>query len=342
MLKKLGSYLVVCMMLSLGIGLRANALAPSSEVLYEGIDVSQWQGEIDFEEVKQAGIEVVYIKSSEGITEIDPMFETYYEQAQAAGMRIGFYHYVTAITVEEARQEASFFVSLIEGKSYDCRLAMDYEQFFGLDNLEINEVGLAFLEEVERLSGESVVVYSDASNATNIWDENIASYPLWIAEYGVETPSDNGKWNEWIGFQYSDSGRIAGIETNSVDLDQFTKDIFINHTVHSSPSDENKPTLVSYTVEAGDTLWGIANQYGTSVTKLVNLNHLKNPNLIYPGEVLKISENSERTSTQYTVEVGDTLWAIANQYGTSVSQLANLNHLENPNLIYPGEVLQIN
>lgn len=154
------------------------------------------------DEVKQTGIEVVYIKSSEEITEVDPMFQTYYEQAKSVRVRIEFYHYVTAITVEEAYQQASFFVSLVEEKSYDCRLAMDYEPFFWLDNLEINEVALAFLEEVERLNGESVVVYSDASNATKIWDERITNYPLWIAEYGVETPSDNGKWNEWIGIRH--------------------------------------------------------------------------------------------------------------------------------------------
>lgn len=67
----------------------------------EGIDVSHWEGRIDFFEVRRAGIRIVYIKASEGDRGVDPDFERNYREAQTAGLKIGFYHYLTARTVEE-------------------------------------------------------------------------------------------------------------------------------------------------------------------------------------------------------------------------------------------------
>lgn len=192
------------------VGMKSYALEPSSEEIYNGIDVSEWQGEIDFEAVKQSGIEVVYIKSSESRW-VDPYFESNYEKATATNLKVGVYHYVTARTVEEARLEAAFFVSVLEDKAIDCRLVMDFESFGDLSVAEINEIGLVFLQTVESLSGKEVVVYSDTSDAINVWDESIANYPLWVAEYGVSEPQNNGKWSSWVGFQYSDAGVFQGL-----------------------------------------------------------------------------------------------------------------------------------
>ncbi|MCU7205653.1 LysM peptidoglycan-binding domain-containing protein [Turicibacter sp. GALT-G1] len=336
------------------IGKTGLAFGPSSELLYDGIDVSQWQGNINFEAVSQSGIEVVYIKSSEGYS-VDPYFETNYKKATDAGLKVGVYHYVTATTVEEAQSEAAFFVSNLEGKTIDCRLAMDFEYFGNLSRNQINEIGLAFLQTVESLSGKEVVVYSDTSNAINIWDETIAQYPLWVAEYGVESPQANGTWLDWVGFQYSDTGIISGIDGSSVDLDYFTDGIFLSDvsTPVSSVPEEQRPsnpsessTLVTtYTVQSGDTLSEIAARYGTTVNELISLNGISNPNLIYPGEVLRIpgrvSESSSSSLTIYKVQSGDTLSEIAARYGTTVNELMSLNGISNPNLIYPGEVLRI-
>ena len=92
------------------------ALTPASDLTYEGIDVSNWQGYIDYARVKQSGIDIVYIKASQGTTRKDPYFETNYQNAKANGLKVGFYHYVTATTVEGARAEARFFASVISRK----------------------------------------------------------------------------------------------------------------------------------------------------------------------------------------------------------------------------------
>ena len=104
-------------------------------------------------------------------------------------------------------------------------------------------------------------------------------------------------------------------------------------------------SLTIYKVQSGDTLSEIAARYGTTVNELVNLNEISNPNLIYPGEVLRIRGNVSGSSSAsvatYTVQSGDTLSEIAARYGTTVNELVNLNEINNPNLIYTGEVLRL-
>ena len=97
---------------------------------------------------------------------------------------------------------------------------------------------------------------------------------------------------------------------------------------------------ITYVVQAGDTLSGIATKFGTTVANLVSLNNISDPNLIYVGQVLKLpsSGNSSRT---YIVQEGDTLSSIATKFGTTVVNLVSLNNISNANLIYVGQVLYV-
>lgn len=97
--------------------------------LYPGIDVSNWQGYINYEEVVNEGIQVVYIKTTQGPNIVDSYFRTNYENAKSVGLKIGFYHFLTATTTQEAEEQAHFFTSTISGLESDCRLAMDFEIF---------------------------------------------------------------------------------------------------------------------------------------------------------------------------------------------------------------------
>lgn len=179
------------------------AFGPSSETIYQGIDISSWQGNVDFTAVKNSGIDIVYIKSSEGSQYINPYFETSYQNAKANGLKVGFYHYVTARTTDEAVTQANFFAKTISNKSPDCRLAMDFESFGNLSVVEINEISRVFLETLERATGAKSVIYSNAFSARTIFSENLTKYPLWVANYGVNVPESNGKWNVWVGWQYT-------------------------------------------------------------------------------------------------------------------------------------------
>lgn len=308
----------------------AEGLEADSSPTVEGIDVSVWQGEIDFYAVKSSGVDTVYIRSSYGEQGVDSRFYQHYQGAKAAGLHLGFYHYLTAQTQTEAREQARFFARLIQNLSYDCRPAMDYESFRGIPTNQINAVALAFLEELESITGHTPMVYANDYDASNIFGPALSRFPLWAAAYGPTQPNVTANWSSWAGFQYTDQGQVPGIQ-GTVDRDLFTAEIRLQDTPQPPAH------TVTYYVVPGDTLWGISMRYHTTVAELAALNHIANPNLIYPGQVLNIPVGT----VSYTVQPGNTLWGISQLYGTTVSELASLNHIANPNLIYPGQILTI-
>ena len=232
---------------------------------------------------------------------------------------------------------------------------MDYEIFGGVSVEESNQIAQVFLESVKRLTNKEVIVYSDLSNARDRFSRYIAdNYELWLAYYGdynnlrdVET-----SWERWIGVQYTDRGYVPGIRGN-VDRDLYTENIFLSDTTVIPNTDNPNSSIntegITYTVQRGDTLSAIANRYGTTVQELVDINNLANPNLIYPGQTLRILTNSTSNGSEtrgtgsitYTVQRGNTLSQIARAYGVTVSHIVEMNKIQNPNLIYPGEKLRI-
>lgn len=323
----------------------ARAIPPSGGRQYRGIDISEFQGEIDFEEVRRSGIEAVYIRVGAG-EYTDEYFAENYERAKAAGLKIGFYHYVTARSVEEGRRQARFFASLAAGREPDMRLAMDFEYFGSLSVSQINAISEAYLDELTALTRREAVIYSDLSNARNIFSRALAEkYPLWAAQYGADEPSANGKWREWVGFQYTDEGRVGGIYGN-VDRNIFTEGIFLSD---SGRIDGEKRTSVrvrtrtlTVYVRAGDTLWAIAREYGTTVEAIARENRIVDPNRIFAGERLRITLPTRGNGEEiYTVRRGDTPISIAGKFGVTLSALEDRNGLERGETIYAGDKLSI-
>ena len=170
-----------------------------------------------------------------------------------------------------------------------------------------------------------------------------------MAEYGVSSPQDNGKWSTYIGWQYTDTGEVSGIN-GYVDINKFAKEIFINGSNQPSEilPEVEEPTgnYRTITIVSGDTLSQIARIYGTTVQELVRINNIQNPNLIYAGETLKVPVTTSGGDDPleeivYVVKRGDTLSRIALNYGTTVSQIVRENNISNPNLIYPGQRLVV-
>jgi LysM repeat protein len=106
------------------------------------------------------------------------------------------------------------------------------------------------------------------------------------------------------------------------------------------PEQSAPPKAVTYTVKAGDTLGGIAAAHKTTVTELVKLNNLTNPNLVRVGQILTVS-GSAIAPVRYTVAAGDSLWLIAKKYGSTVDKLAAANNLSSPYTLFIGQVLVI-
>ena len=99
---------------------------------------------------------------------------------------------------------------------------------------------------------------------------------------------------------------------------------------------------VTYTVRRGNTLFGIANFFGTTVEKILNANNIKDPSMIYVGqEIIVPIDTEDYAGFIYVTKPGDTLWTIAHKFGTTVDEIAKKNGMSNPNIIYPGTRLYI-
>lgn len=308
---------------------------------FKGIDVSFYQGEINFQELSSSGIKYLYNRAGEGGNIVDSRFEENYKGAETEDLNFGFYYYVTAKNTDEGEIQAEHFASLISDLPYSLRPAMDFEEFTGISQEESNEIALSFLKKLEELTGMTPVIYSDAYNVETRWNSTLSDYPLWVADYGhlaepqQYTLSENAVWTEWSGYQYTDSAIVSGISGN-VDGDLFTSSLFFTQNSETATTGTLPKTLFSYTVKKGDTLWQISQIFQTSVAVLTENNNISNINEIYVGEVLEIP-----TLGTYTVVSGDTLTKIASNFNTTVDVLVKLNHIQDIDLIFVGEILNL-
>lgn len=323
---------------------------------YKGIDVSHYQGNIDFSKVRGAGYQFVIAKATEGseadVRYADPSFKQNITKANAAGLVTHAYHYFHGISDADARAEARWFIKNLAGVPVQGYVFVDVED----RSLDPNASALtgyvnAFLDELAKAGYTKLGIYSGLYFMKDrLVESQLRSGILkWIAQYNSTFDRTADVW------QHTSSASVPGIAGN-VDEDIAYNDKLINAGVSGSapnpepsypPSVPPKPVVPdTYTVRAGDTLSGIAAQFGTSVTTLVSLNSISNPNIIYIGQMLRIKASANpapnlAASGTYTVQPGDTLSGIAVKYGTRVGVLAALNNLSNPNFIRVGQVLKL-
>lgn len=158
-------------------------------------------------------------------------------------------------------------------------------------------------------------------------------------------------------YAYSLQNLIRTYNLTQLDSVAFSGKVVVNKQPNDNSSSSFANSTNYYTVQSGDTLSGIANQFSTTVYTLAHLNDIQNVNQIYIGQRLLVRQttsqpanpsqpivnNNPQTSGQssYTVKSGDTLSGIANQFGVNYAQLAQINNIANPNRIYVGQVLQL-
>lgn len=193
-----------------------------------GVDVSSYQGEIDWEKVAEDGIQFAMIRAggryygSGGVFE-DTRFRANIQGAMDAGLAVGVYFFSQAITVEEAREEADFVLNLLKDYDFTGLVVFDWENISddtartdGLDSATLTAAANAFCQRVER-AGCSPMIYFNQYIAYLLYDlEGIVQYPFWLAQYS-ETPSFYYDFQMW---QYTSSGAVNGIE-GRVDMDLY-------------------------------------------------------------------------------------------------------------------------
>ena len=182
---------------------------------YKVIDVSTWQKNVDWEKVKNDGIQAVIARSSFGRAadgQKDNRFEEHYKGAKAVGLPVGAYHYSYAKNVQEAKEEADFFLDCVKGKTFEYPVAFDIEESSqaALGKKVVTDIIIAFCEKVEA-AGYYVMVYTNLNWLTNYIDtDRISKYDTWLAQWASQ-PTYKGFFGIW---QYTSKGSVSGISGN--------------------------------------------------------------------------------------------------------------------------------
>lgn len=192
-----------------------------------GIDVSYWQGEIDWQQVKEAGIEFVMIRiglrgSEEGLLYEDDYARKNYEGAVKAGLSVGGYFFSQATSVQEAREEAEFALELTKDWQLDMPIAFDWEYLgedhrtASVDGQTLTDCALAFCEIIDQAGRESMIYFNPDFAVNRLDMERLAQNGFWLAMY-----SDDMDFSYRVDmWQYTCEGSVPGIRGN-VDINLY-------------------------------------------------------------------------------------------------------------------------
>ena len=228
----------------------------------KGIDVSKWQGTIDFVKVKESGIDFVIIRAGYGkeTSQKDPCFEKNYAGAKAAGLHVGAYWYSYAESVEDAKKEADACLAIIKGKQFDFPVYLDVEEKkqFAKGKDFCDSIITEFCNALEA-AGYYAGLYMSTSYLNNYVSESVRKrYTVWVAQYASKC-AYKGQYGIW---QYSSKGSVPGVSGNC-DMDEcymdfpsiITEGAFNGYTREGTSSSTYK-TVDEIAREVIDGQWG--------------------------------------------------------------------------------------
>lgn len=182
-----------------------------------GIDVSHYQGQVDWAQVKNSGIAFAFAKATQSTDYVDPNFETNWQGMGAAGVLRGAYHFfdVSADPVAQAEH----FLSVAKPGPGDLPPVIDIEEKPSDPSATMAALHTC-LETLKQRVGVDPFIYTSEGYWNSYFDDSFGAYPLWVAEYGVSQPKHVNGWGYWTIWQHSQTGKVPGISGN-VDLDTF-------------------------------------------------------------------------------------------------------------------------
>lgn len=193
-----------------------------------GIDVSRYQGKINWEKVKEAGIEFVMIRigfrgyGSSGQLNEDPWAQENYKGAKKAGLKVGAYFFSQAISEEEAIEEARYAMEITDGWELDMPLVYDWEcladdyRTVGVNARQLTDYTKAFCDTVEEAGYDPMIYFNPNQSKKQMHLEELTEYGFWLAMYSDEMDYPY-KVDMW---QYTNKGSVPGISGN-VDINLF-------------------------------------------------------------------------------------------------------------------------
>lgn len=329
--------------------------APSASADMRGVDVSNWQCDID---TYALDADFVVAGATWGVGGFNNMCLTNgvnqaanYQLSRAvdSGKSIGVYHYAMG---RDANAEADFFIDNVRGYVGNAVLVLDWES---QDNPQFgNGVWIeAWVRHVHDRTQVWPIVYVQASALGQLTSFVREHCGVWVAQYASmavtgyqEIPWLYGAYGEAMR-QYTSNGYVSGY-AGRLDLNYFRGERWqwdayahgdgSNVSVPETGTGGNVSQSACVAVASGDTLSGIAERTGLLPWQSWHGYGSGNPAVIYPGETVcyggAVQSNVART---YMVVSGDNLWAV---FGSDWARVASLNGLSNPSLIYPGQILR--
>lgn len=310
---------------------------------YEGIDVSEYQGNVDYNKVKQSGKNFVIIRGGYGYTYIDPFFEQNYRNAKAAGLNVGFYWYSYGTSEDSGISEANKALSVLKGKKFEYPIYYDVEDSILINKSvqELTDIVSAWCEQIEA-NGYFAGVYMNqyAFNNEVKGNELAKKYSQWRAYWTSKANKPNVPMWQF-------GGETNCVRTNIVagmvcdqdyayeDFPTIIKNAGLNGFSKTNPNKKTTEQLVQEVLEGK---WGTRNTTPTRQELLTNAGY---DYQTIQNAVNDYLNNKQHTIEYYVVQKNDNLSKIAKKFGTSVNQLVSWNNIKNPNLIYVGQKLRV-
>jgi lysozyme len=318
---------------------------------FRGIDVSHWQGAVDWRKVKAAGIQFAIIKAggSDAGLYTDPRWEENYREAKANGIAVGAYYFVGpgCISAADGKADAERFLAQLNGKRFEYPVYIDVEATPASAKAGATEAAIAFCRAMEA-AGYYAGIYSSTYSGfrDRLDDSKLTPFTHWVAQYASKC-TYGGSYGIW---QYSSSGRVNGINGN-VDLDISYQDYpsiikaggfngYAKQTTAPKPITPVQPhkTVDELAREVLSGKWGNGDD---------RKNRITTAGYDYAAIQVKVNEllhtQSRPQAVYYTIQRGDTLSGIARRYGTSVSAIQKLNAslIRNVNRIQAGWKIRV-
>ena len=346
----------------------------------KGIDVSEFQGSINWDKVKADGVEFAILKLGNiydyDANYKDSKFETNYKNARAQGIKIGAYIYNYCNTVDTLKEGLKWAIEKLDGKKFDMPIYLDMEDkdIQGETVETLTNICNEFANYVKN-KGYKAGVYANVNWLKNELNPNEfdKDISVWAAQYYKECQY-TGKYDIW---QYTSSGKVDGVSGNC-DMNYLYNENIIEE---STTTDTDKKSIDELAQEVIDGKWGngedrkkllevagydydavqervneiLSNDSKKSVTEVAKdvingkygngeerKKKLEAEGYDYDTVQSKVNQLlGANVAKTYTVKSGDTLSAIASKYKTTVEKLVKDNNIKNANLIYPGQKIII-
>ena len=193
-----------------------------------GVDVSRYQGDIDWQKVADEGMTFAMIRvagrgyGTAGGLYTDAKAEENYKGAKAAGLKVGVYVFSQAISVEEAREEARYMLALVRDWDLDLPIVFDWERQEGnartanIDRRTVTDCMLAFCQEIESAGKTPMLYFNPDHSSSMFYIEEVTQYKFWLAQY-TDWMTYPYEFNMW---QYTSTGTVPGIK-GTVDINLY-------------------------------------------------------------------------------------------------------------------------